>query len=105
MLAPFGASKSYAHLRSHFMAGSLHGVSLNTPIAHFENLRYYLKRLVRRRRPRDIAMSHIEDHPLRYELSNELHKRPFPSMTAPGTLFLSLKQSLDIGRDADAERA
>lgn len=51
-------------------------------------------------------MSHIEDHPLRYELSNELHTRPFPSMTAPGTVvFLALKQSLDIGRDADAERA
>ena len=50
-------------------------------------------------------MSHIEDHPLRYELSNELHTRPFPSMTAPGTVvFLALKQPLDIGREADAER-
>ena len=51
-------------------------------------------------------MSHIEEHPLRYELSNELYTRPFPSMTAPGTVvFLALKQYLDIGRDADAECA
>ena len=28
-------------------------------------------------------MAPIEDHPLRYKLANELHARPFPSMTAP----------------------
>ena len=50
-------------------------------------------------------MSHIEDHPLRYTLSNELHTRPFPSVSAPRTVvFLALKQSVDIGLDADAER-
>ena len=38
-------------------------------------------------------MSHIQDHPLRYELANELHTRPIPSMEAPGTVaFLALKQ-------------
>ena len=51
-------------------------------------------------------MSHIEDHPLGYELSNELHTRTFPSMTAPATVvFLALKQSLNKWRDAEAERA
>jgi hypothetical protein len=40
-------------------------------------------------------MNHIWDHPLRYELANELHTRPFPSVTAPGTVaFLALKQAL-----------
>ena len=39
-------------------------------------------------------MSQLQDHPLRYELTNELHTRPFPSMAAPGTVvFLALKQS------------
>ena len=28
-------------------------------------------------------MSAIQDHPLRYELANELHARPFPSLDAP----------------------
>lgn len=51
-------------------------------------------------------MSQLQDHPLRYELTNELHTRPFPSMAAPGTvLFLALKQSTEVGRDADADRA
>ena len=104
MLAPSAASVSYAHLRSHFMAGSVHGLHRTPHIAQFENLRYYQKRLVIKRRPRDIEMSNIEDHSLRYELANELHTRPFPSMIAPGTVvFLALKQSLDIGRYADAE--
>ena len=48
-------------------------------------------------------MSHMEDHLLRYELANELHTRPFPSMPAPGTVvFLALKKLLDIGSDAEA---
>ena len=56
--------------------------------------------------PRDRAMSQLQDHPLRYELTNELHTRPFPSMAAPGTVvFLALKQSTEVGRDADADRA
>ena len=51
-------------------------------------------------------MSQLQDHPLRYELTNELHTRPFPSMAAPGTVvFLALKQSTEVGRDADADRA
>jgi len=51
-------------------------------------------------------MSQLQDHPLRYELTNELHTRPFPSMAVPGTVvFLALKQSTEVGRDADADRA
>ena len=84
----------------------MHGASPNTPLYSLKICDITQKRLVRRRCPRDMAMSHIEDHPLRYELSNELNTRSFPSMTAPGTVvFLALKKSLDIGRDADAERA
>ncbi|MCY4335152.1 MAG: DUF3422 domain-containing protein [Litoreibacter sp.] len=49
----------------------------------------------------------IEDHPLRYELANELHARPFPSLKAPcGAAFLAIKQPVDASaRDRDADRA
>ena len=48
-------------------------------------------------------MNHIQDHPLRYELVNELHTRPFLSMVAPGTVaFLALKQESGQARDRDA---
>ncbi|MGE4328218.1 MAG: DUF3422 family protein, partial [Pseudodonghicola sp.] len=30
-------------------------------------------------------MPPIEDHPLRYQLANELHARPFPVVTPPAT--------------------
>ena len=41
-------------------------------------------------------MPPIQDHPLRYQLANELHARPFPSMAAPCTAaFLAIKQSTD----------
>lgn len=37
-------------------------------------------------------MGAVTDHPLRYPLTNELHARPFPAMSAPGTVvFLALK--------------
>lgn len=50
-------------------------------------------------------MPTIEDHPLRYALSNELHARPFPSLETPSrAVFLALKQegaaeSRDRGKD------
>ncbi|MEM6376321.1 MAG: DUF3422 domain-containing protein [Pseudomonadota bacterium] len=35
----------------------------------------------------------IPDHPLRYELANELHARPFPSLGAPSSvMFLAIKR-------------
>jgi len=38
-------------------------------------------------------MPPIADHPLRYELANELHARPFPTMQAPATVvFVAIKQ-------------
>jgi uncharacterized membrane-anchored protein len=38
-------------------------------------------------------MAPIEDHPLRYALSNELHARPFPSLEAPcRAVYLALKK-------------
>ena len=50
-------------------------------------------------------MIHIQDHPLRYELANEAHTRPFPSMVAPGIVaFLALKQEPGQARDRDADR-
>ena len=51
-------------------------------------------------------MSSIEDHPLRYELANELHARPFPSLDAPcWAAFLAIKQpSNAAARDREADR-
>ncbi|MEW2911799.1 DUF3422 domain-containing protein [Leisingera sp. JC11] len=38
-------------------------------------------------------MPPIQDHPLRYQLTNELHARPFPTMTCPCTVaYLAVKQ-------------
>ena len=38
-------------------------------------------------------MSTIVDHPLRYQLANELHARPFPAIQAPcHAVFLAIKQ-------------
>ncbi|MBV2361251.1 DUF3422 domain-containing protein [Thalassococcus sp. CAU 1522] len=38
-------------------------------------------------------MPPIQDHPLRYKLANELHARPFPSLTAPcRAVYLAVKQ-------------
>ncbi|WP_278921000.1 MULTISPECIES: DUF3422 family protein [Pseudophaeobacter] len=38
-------------------------------------------------------MPPIQDHPLRYELANELHARPFPAMQSPSTvIYLAVKQ-------------
>lgn len=52
-------------------------------------------------------MSTIEDHPLRYALTNELHARPFPSMQVPGeAAYLALKPAQNAAaRDRAAERA
>ncbi|SMX50863.1 DUF3422 family protein [Maliponia aquimaris] len=38
-------------------------------------------------------MPPIQDHPLRYKLANELHARPFPSLTTPcRAIYLAIKQ-------------
>ncbi|MEO9515283.1 MAG: DUF3422 domain-containing protein [Paracoccaceae bacterium] len=38
-------------------------------------------------------MSPLADHPLRYKLANELHARPFPSMSAPcSAAYVAIKQ-------------
>ena len=38
-------------------------------------------------------MPSILDHPLRYDLANELHARPFPTMQSPSTvIYLAVKQ-------------
>ena len=52
-------------------------------------------------------MPPIEDHPLRYKLSNELHARPFPSLEVPCTaVFLAIKQPHDaVGRDRSKDLA
>ncbi|WP_166416157.1 DUF3422 family protein [Cochlodiniinecator piscidefendens] len=49
---------------------------------------------------------HIIDHPMRYALSNELHARPFPAMSAPcRAAFIALKRPTDAAsRDKDADR-
>lgn len=51
-------------------------------------------------------MTPIQDHPLRYELANELHARPFPSLKAPAhAVFLAIKQPENAaGRDREADR-
>ena len=52
-------------------------------------------------------MATIEDHPLRYQLANELHARPFPSLEAPcRAAYLAIKQPTDAAqRDRGADRA
>jgi uncharacterized membrane-anchored protein len=49
----------------------------------------------------------IQDHPMRYKLSNELHARPFPSFHAPGTVaYLAIKQPEHaVSRDREHDRA
>ena len=51
-------------------------------------------------------MTPIEDHPLRYTLANEIHARPFPSLSAPSTgAFLAIKQESNASsRDREADR-
>lgn len=48
----------------------------------------------------------ISDHPLRYELSNELHARPFPEISAPcRAAFLAIKEPRQAAkRDRTADR-
>ena len=50
-------------------------------------------------------MSPIKDHPLRYPMANELHARPFPTVTAPSrAAYLALKPAKDgVARDRDAD--
>jgi len=52
-------------------------------------------------------MPPISDHPLRYALSNELHTRPFPVVSAPSrAAYLALKPVENAaGRDRDLDRA
>ncbi|WP_298969946.1 DUF3422 family protein [uncultured Roseobacter sp.] len=46
-------------------------------------------------------MAPITDHPLRYKLANELHARPFPSLSAPcSAVYIAIKQPNDaVSRD------
>ncbi|WGW03246.1 DUF3422 family protein [Tropicibacter oceani] len=52
-------------------------------------------------------MPPIQDHPLRYQLANELHARPFPSLTAPcRAVYLAIKQPMNAAtRDRDEDLA
>ena len=52
-------------------------------------------------------MSAFEDHPLRYDLANELHARPFPPLEAPSrAVYLAIKQTDNAAaRDRDIDRA
>ena len=52
-------------------------------------------------------MAEIQDHPLRYQLVNELHARPFPVLKAPGrAAYLALKPAeRAAARDRDVDRA
>ena len=57
--------------------------------------------------PEGNAMAPIKDHPLRYALANELHARPFPSVSAPSrAAYLALKPAEKaVARDREADRA
>ena len=52
-------------------------------------------------------MTPIQDHPLRYQLANELHARPFPAIEVPATVvFVAIKRpGAAAGRDRDADLA
>lgn len=54
---------------------------------------------------RDMKMTPIQDHPLRYALANELHARPFPVAKAPCTVvFLAIKKPMAAAsRDRDQD--
>ena len=47
----------------------------------------------------------ITDHPLRYELANELHARPFPTLDVPCTaVYVAIKRPEQaVGRDRQAD--
>ncbi|MCA3444505.1 MAG: DUF3422 domain-containing protein [Rhodobacter sp.] len=46
-------------------------------------------------------MPPIDDHPLRYPLTNELHARPFPALEVPCTaVFLAFKEPVDAANRA-----
>lgn len=49
----------------------------------------------------------LKDHPLRYQLANELHARPFPTLESPGqAVFLAIKQPKQAAkRDRGWDRA
>ncbi|MEJ6389510.1 DUF3422 family protein [Gymnodinialimonas ulvae] len=49
----------------------------------------------------------LEDHPLRYQLSNELHARPFPTVSCPGqAVYLAIKPAKQAAkRDRARDRA
>lgn len=46
-------------------------------------------------------MPPLTDHPMRYQLANELHARPFPSMNAPcSAAYIAIKKPVDaVSRD------
>lgn len=52
-------------------------------------------------------MSPIQDHPLRYAVTNELHARPFPAITVPcRAVHLAIKEPRDAAsRDRELDRA
>ena len=52
-------------------------------------------------------MPPIQDHPLRYQLANELHARPFPSLRAPcRAVYLAIKKAQDAAsRDRSLDLA
>ena len=52
-------------------------------------------------------MSSIKDHPLRYAMANELHARPFPTLSAPcHAAYLAIKPAQGAaGRDRSADTA
>ncbi|ANT61288.1 hypothetical protein AYJ57_13445 [Salipiger sp. CCB-MM3] len=52
-------------------------------------------------------MPPIQDHPLRYQLANELHARPFPALEAPcRAIYLAIKRPSDAAsRDRSADLA
>jgi len=51
-------------------------------------------------------MSKFQDHPLRYQMANELHARPYPTLSAPcHAVYLALKKPLDAAnRDRMQDR-
>lgn len=52
------------------------------------------------------SRSGLQDHPLRYDLTNELHARPFPGIKPPShAVYLAIKRPEDAAqRDRDADR-
>jgi uncharacterized membrane-anchored protein len=71
--------------------------------SNFIDLRNWVMKACKQGKP----MPPMQDHPERYRLANELHARPFPSVSTPATVvFVAIKQESEaVSRDRALDHA